>query len=1163
MAKFQVGTDAGSYTFNAAGKTVTIAGIGTTTLTLDEVMAIIHAPSGTLLYQIGNTALAAASYTPAAGGGVITLNAGVSTGGMANGDPLFVLVDAPAATAPTPTTSADITANGTITGSGTTQITTSGKGSVAFAVSGVWTGAIVIDLQDANGAWWPTSYTALASGNSASTFSANTSGQINCIGYQACRLRGSTISSGTAIVYFTASDKVSNVMLDNPIPTGSNTIGNINTVNNVASVSGNVATNHELWRDSFLSIDLTNNWQIYVGSNGATPTLVPSPTSITSPFAGTVYQFTNGDILFSDGNVLSGSYANLVKHPFNQNTDTWMLSRNTFTGPVRMISGLSISQRVAYNELSYENVGVDGTGAVVSDTAYTPVALVSINVTTANQLNIVTTATPHLLKSGDRFMITNAQGPTSAVAMNIGPAVVTTVLGPTTFASVTSWVALTLATGVYVGINSTGTVTKLEPLAGAQFGYSTLFDGVSAGNTWAVSRDGASGSASQFGSWNPGNTQDTAVVPSPVFSFSQPYTYSYQPRGTFEMYGLRDYLAWATVDTDVMTAARSSIDRSQNVPTPARNYKSRFRAKNFAAPVFIGRVILTSKAGSTTATVTTDVPHTLRVNDPVVIGGQRDQANFASQTTAVFVASIVNPYQFTVVYGILATATSYGGYVARADTAAVNATIQAISGGALQSMRITADGRLGFVNNAAVTNMVVGDTHWVSGVMDNSSAGTQGTVNYGALEGFYRVALVSSTIVELEPLQGQITAASATGIYATAGFSGGTLYTQGVYTNVPLTGGTGTGAVATITVLSTGVVGLVNLTSLGQGFTNGDILTAAAANIGGTGSGFSFSVSSAGVGPVQAVAGVQQGSGYTNGTYSTIATTGGSGTGLTVTVTVTGGLVAGAAGAFGVAIVGAGATYRAGDVITIPLANIGGTGTVAPTFIVYSVQVNGNASGLIVKATSFRMHYIRCLDMTMDVVEAHSGSARGDANHAMPVMVGNASLTVSATNLSTNIAQIAGTAPPTAGVAGTLVTGGAVANGVAPTTNPNLIAGIDGSGLTRRVLTDTLGNVAVGGSTAVGVRPTANPVGVGAVDQAGLTTRLGAVSQSALGVPALATVSGDSVEGMSQMDLLFQILMEMRIMNQTMVESINTCNPGIVDIDEPSVMRNDPTFMKN
>jgi hypothetical protein len=70
---------------------------------------------------------------------------------------------------------------------------------------------------------------------------------------------------------------------------------------------------------------------------------------------------------------------------------------------------------------------------------------------------------------------------------------------------------------------------------------------------------------------------------------------------------------------------------------------------------------------------------------------------------------------------------------------------------------------------------------------------------------------------------------------------GGTLYTNGTYTNVTLTGGSGSGAKATI-VVSGGSVTTVTLTTPGNGYTVGNTLSATAASIGGTGSGFSIKV---------------------------------------------------------------------------------------------------------------------------------------------------------------------------------------------------------------------------------------------------------------------------------------------------------------------------------
>ena len=70
----------------------------------------------------------------------------------------------------------------------------------------------------------------------------------------------------------------------------------------------------------------------------------------------------------------------------------------------------------------------------------------------------------------------------------------------------------------------------------------------------------------------------------------------------------------------------------------------------------------------------------------------------------------------------------------------------------------------------------------------------------------------------------------------------GSAYTNGTYENVALTGGSGTGALATITVAG-GVITTVNIINGGSLYVIGDILTASAASIGNTGSNFTLTVS--------------------------------------------------------------------------------------------------------------------------------------------------------------------------------------------------------------------------------------------------------------------------------------------------------------------------------
>jgi hypothetical protein len=71
--------------------------------------------------------------------------------------------------------------------------------------------------------------------------------------------------------------------------------------------------------------------------------------------------------------------------------------------------------------------------------------------------------------------------------------------------------------------------------------------------------------------------------------------------------------------------------------------------------------------------------------------------------------------------------------------------------------------------------------------------------------------------------------------------TGGSLYTNGLYSNVALTGGNGSGATANILV-SSGAVASVTLTNPGNFYNAGDVLSASNTNIGGSGSGFTVPV---------------------------------------------------------------------------------------------------------------------------------------------------------------------------------------------------------------------------------------------------------------------------------------------------------------------------------
>ena len=86
-----------------------------------------------------------------------------------------------------------------------------------------------------------------------------------------------------------------------------------------------------------------------------------------------------------------------------------------------------------------------------------------------------------------------------------------------------------------------------------------------------------------------------------------------------------------------------------------------------------------------------------------------------------------------------------------------------------------------------------------------------------------------------------VSAITSSAIQTLGTITAGSGYTDGTYNNVPLTGGSGANATATV-VVSGGVVTSVTITLRGAGYVIGDTLSASNTNLGGTGAGFSIPV---------------------------------------------------------------------------------------------------------------------------------------------------------------------------------------------------------------------------------------------------------------------------------------------------------------------------------
>jgi len=177
------------------------------------------------------------------------------------------------------------------------------------------------------------------------------------------------------------------------------------------------------------------------------------------------------------------------------------------------------------------------------------------------------------------------------------------------------------------------------------------------------------------------------------------------------------------------------------------------------------------------------------------------------------------------------------------------------------------------------------------------------------------------------------------------GITAGSGYTTGIYPGVALSGGSGSGATANVTV-SGGKVTAVTLVNQGVGYATGDLLGVTPNLVGGTGTGFSIPVTAIQtnrIGTLDSV--LTTAGGAVNGTYTGVAFTGGTGNGAVGTVVITGGVIT------SVDLTTNGASYLAGDILTIPRTGgiVGATFTYGTEAIAAQgthTPINGTYTGI-------------------------------------------------------------------------------------------------------------------------------------------------------------------------------------------------------------------------
>ena len=437
-----------------------------------------------------------------------------------------------------------------------------------------------------------------------------------------------------------------------------------------------------------------------------------------------------GDIIAIEGNAGGASYLTVSLDPLKADTETWIESVGRFKMPFDLAFGAHMSQRTLGQEVSMEFVSDEPIIPLFSD-----IAIASIQQSTTTLT--VTTSQEHGLKVGNRIGIRDVVDS----RLNYPSLVIATTPTLTSF-TVTAGSAGTIPS---ITASSTGGfIYARSAMGGSPNGTSMLFENGNTSNASFYAKS-ESGDSMPIGGVIGGNHSATISTSSSIQPINAALNYAFRPTTEYRLSMLIDRLQWSDVPVDSTGQSSSRANLSQIVPNPDVDYKVRFRAtNNKSLTVPVAQIVSAVKSGTTTATITTNVPHGLTISDQITIYGVRDQTNFSNITTAINISSILSSTQFTVVIGTAATVTSYGGYVARVNGGNLPSTLGAITQ-VVQSVVRTSN-VLTVVGSSSWSGFLIGDLINLVGVRNTINGDSIG------IDGAYRVRDIQTTNLFLEPV---------------------------------------------------------------------------------------------------------------------------------------------------------------------------------------------------------------------------------------------------------------------------------------------------------------------------------------------------------------------------------------------------------------------------
>jgi hypothetical protein len=428
-----------------------------------------------------------------------------------------------------------------------------------------------------------------------------------------------------------------------------------------------------------------------------------------------------GHLVLPGGDAQGSAYLRVSLSPFTAGSSVHLVSKESFTIPIRHAWGVSMSQRIVGQEVLFGLAEADpGATDTLGLNRLPQPADLPISGTISVTSNIGTVTVPnHGLKGNDRVLLVG----NTRKELDVGPVYVTVVDANTITVPIVLANAAYPAGGVVRTIDPTGLVANA---ALQLWGDSATVTNAS----YVGRRNGAKYRVL---------TGAGTITSTPVQNNTSPYTDAWIAAGVSEIWANLDEVTWRSWSDGVAGMAGYN-KMQQSIPDETRSYRLYARAKtqdNVSRP--IARVVSAVKAASATATITTDVPHGLVVNDTVSVTGVRDQANFANVGGSVL--TVPTATTFTMTMGGASTATDTSGGVVWLNRGGVQAPgfgpqpVQSIS---------RANGVLSVNCTSAPTIASPGDYVNLHGM--NGVNGALVAANY---EGAYKVLRITGSTMEL------------------------------------------------------------------------------------------------------------------------------------------------------------------------------------------------------------------------------------------------------------------------------------------------------------------------------------------------------------------------------------------------------------------------------